>query len=134
MTAADAGVSRMRSRPDGHHRTHIGAYIGAYAALALLAAGDHHFQPRLAAELHAIKDTEDVYPLPPPPALRLATLGYIAATTDVLWGKIPSSTGPTGASIARSSTLSTTSTLSWIWTRRSAPSTSTSTACSATAR
>jgi len=50
--------------------------------------GVARLQPRLAGELHAIKDTDDVYPFPPPAILRLATLGYVATTTDVLWGKL----------------------------------------------
>jgi hypothetical protein len=55
---------------------------------AVCAAGVAHIEPRLATELHAIKDTDDVYPFPPPVVLRLATLGYVDATTDILWGKL----------------------------------------------
>jgi len=60
----------------------------ALVAFAAAALGVSRFQVKLASELHAIKDTDDVYPFPPPPILRLATLGYVAATTDVLWGKL----------------------------------------------
>jgi tetratricopeptide (TPR) repeat protein len=57
-------------------------------AAVVLACSVGVLQPRLATKLHAIKETSDVYPFPPPPLLRLATLGYVAATTDVLWGKL----------------------------------------------
>jgi tetratricopeptide (TPR) repeat protein len=45
-------------------------------------------QPRLAATTAAIKLREDVYLAPPPAELRAATLGYIAAATDLLWAKL----------------------------------------------
>ena len=57
-------------------------------AFIVLALGVSRVQPRLARELHTIKDSDDVYPFPPPPVLRLATLGYVAAMTDVLWAKL----------------------------------------------
>jgi len=60
----------------------------ALACFALCALGVSQLQPRLAGELHAIKDTDDIYPFPPPSILRLATLGYVDATTDTLWGKL----------------------------------------------
>jgi tetratricopeptide (TPR) repeat protein len=55
---------------------------------SLAALGVSRVQPRLALQIHALKDTDDVYPFPPPPVLRLATLGYVATATDVLWGKL----------------------------------------------
>jgi tetratricopeptide (TPR) repeat protein len=64
-----------------------GALYGALA-FSFLAFGVSQLQPRLAAEVHEVKETSDVYPFPPPPVLRLATLGYVAATTDILWGKL----------------------------------------------
>jgi tetratricopeptide (TPR) repeat protein len=60
----------------------------ALAVFAVCAVGVSQLQPRLARDLHAIKDTDDIYPFPPPPILRLATLGYVSATTDALWGKL----------------------------------------------
>lgn len=63
--------------------------VALAAAVFVLSAGAvARLQPRLAETLHAIKDSDDVYPFPPPPVLRLATLGYVAATTDVLWAKV----------------------------------------------
>ncbi len=64
--------------------------FAAYAAVAFaaLAGTVARLQPGLATELHTIKETDDVYPFPPPPLLRLATLGYVSATTDILWGKL----------------------------------------------
>jgi tetratricopeptide (TPR) repeat protein len=60
----------------------------ALATFAVCALGVSQLEPRLASELHIIKDTDDIYPFPPPPILRLATLGYVAATTDTLWAKL----------------------------------------------
>jgi hypothetical protein len=60
----------------------------AAIAFVALAGGVTRLQVPLAAELHALKDTDDIYPFPPPALLRIATLGYVSATTDVLWGKL----------------------------------------------
>jgi len=73
------------SRSVSHWLRSTGVTLGA---LMTLAFGVSRLQPLLSSELHSIKDTDDVYPFPPPPVLRLATLGYVAATTDVLWGKL----------------------------------------------
>jgi hypothetical protein len=61
---------------------------GAALAFLALAAGVHHIQVPLAERLHVVKETDDVYPFPPPALLRMATLGYVSATTDVLWGRL----------------------------------------------
>lgn len=45
-------------------------------------------QPGLASELHDAKATDDVYVLPPPAQLRVATLGHHAAAVDMLWAKM----------------------------------------------
>jgi len=45
-------------------------------------------QPRLAAIAHSAKEREDVYALPPPAPLRVATLGWDAAAVDLLWAKL----------------------------------------------
>jgi hypothetical protein len=60
----------------------------AVATFAVCALGVGQLQPRLANGLHVIKDTDDIYPFPPPAILRLATLGYVSATTDTLWAKL----------------------------------------------
>jgi len=61
---------------------------GAAALLAGSVVGVHRLQPVLALETHAVKETDDVYLFPPPSELRAATLGYIAASTDILWAKL----------------------------------------------
>jgi hypothetical protein len=60
------------------------------ATLILLAAagGVALTQPRLAKVAHAAGEREDVYALPPPGQLRAATLGWEAATVDLLWAKL----------------------------------------------
>ncbi len=62
----------------------------AAAALAFvaLAGGVDHLRTPIAQRLHVVKETHDIYPFPPPPVLRVATLGYVAAATDVLWGRL----------------------------------------------
>jgi hypothetical protein len=63
--------------------------VGTAAVIvAISAMGVHRMQPRLASEVHNVKAIDDVYPFPPPAEFRVATLGYIAATTDYLWGKL----------------------------------------------
>jgi hypothetical protein len=61
-----------------------------WVTLLLLAfvAGVARLQPRLASETASIKEREDVYLFPPPAELKVATMGYIAATTDLLWAKL----------------------------------------------
>ena len=44
-------------------------------------------QPRLAAIVHSIKVSDDVYVFPPPAHLRALTLGYTAMAADLLWAK-----------------------------------------------
>jgi hypothetical protein len=55
---------------------------------ALLIAGVARLQPRLAETAASVKAREDVYLFPPPQELRVATLGYVAAATDLLWAKL----------------------------------------------
>ncbi len=52
------------------------------------ASGVAWLQPSLAARTARIKAREDVYVFPPPRELRAATLGYVAAATDLLWAKL----------------------------------------------
>lgn len=45
-------------------------------------------QPRLATDVHSVRQRDDAFLLPPPDQLRAMTLGHRAATTDVLWAKL----------------------------------------------
>jgi tetratricopeptide (TPR) repeat protein len=61
----------------------------ALAAIALLGAlGVAATQPSLAARFHAVKAREDVYVLPPPEELKVASLGYRAAMAEQIWAKL----------------------------------------------
>ena len=64
----------------------------ARAATALLlvsaAVGVAATQPVLASAVHGAKEREDVYPLPPPAQLHVATLGWDATTVDLLWAQL----------------------------------------------
>src|ERR1700683_1516174 len=62
--------------------------IIALAIFAGSAIGVSRLQPCLAEKTHAVKDADDVYLFPPPSELRIATLGYVAATVDILWGTL----------------------------------------------
>jgi tetratricopeptide (TPR) repeat protein len=65
--------------------------LGPLVALAIAAAaalGIARLQPELAADVHKVKQRDDVFLLPPPAELRAMTLGYRAATTDLLWAKL----------------------------------------------
>lgn len=62
--------------------------VVALVVAALGAAGVGVIQPGLSSSLHAAKEREDVYLFPPPTELRIATLGYHAATVDMLWVKL----------------------------------------------
>jgi len=45
-------------------------------------------QPGLAGNIHKLRQRDDVFLLPPPAQLRMMTLGYRAAATDMLWAKL----------------------------------------------
>jgi hypothetical protein len=45
-------------------------------------------QPRLAQNVHSVRQRDDAFLLPPPNQLRAMTLGYRAAATDLLWAKL----------------------------------------------
>jgi hypothetical protein len=62
--------------------------VVALAMLAIGAAGVASTQPRLAATTKRIKETQDVYVLPPPAQLRIMTLGYRATASDFLFAKL----------------------------------------------
>jgi hypothetical protein len=56
--------------------------------LVIGVAGVARLQPALASTAHAVKESGDVYVLPPPAELHLATLGWDAATVDLLWANL----------------------------------------------
>ena len=45
-------------------------------------------QPGLAENVHKLRHRDDVFLLPPPSQLRVMTLGYRAAATDLIWAKL----------------------------------------------
>jgi hypothetical protein len=57
-------------------------------ALVIGALGVARTQPGLARTVHAIKERDDVYVLPPPAELHAWTLGWDAAAVDLLWAKL----------------------------------------------
>lgn len=63
--------------------------LGATSIVVLLAVvGIAAVQPTLAANMRTVKETSDVYPLPPVEQLPLFTLGYDAAAADALWAHV----------------------------------------------
>jgi len=64
------------------------ATVGSIVLLAGAAAGVAMTQPRLARTAHDVREREDVYSLPPPAQLHLATLGWDAAVVDLLWADL----------------------------------------------
>lgn len=62
-------------------------WVGVLLALAA-AVGVARTQPRLAATAHDVKGGDDVYALLPPSQLHAATLGWSAATVDILWADL----------------------------------------------
>lgn len=66
---------------DRHLIAPILAVLAASTCLAFV-------QPRLAKQAARVKETSDVYPLPPVEQLPLFTLGYDAAAADALWAHI----------------------------------------------
>ncbi|HEY1695857.1 MAG TPA: hypothetical protein VGG39_27005 [Polyangiaceae bacterium] len=64
---------------------------GSVVAGLLLAgsvAGVAGLQPRLASAAHEAKESGDVFAFPPPAELHAATLGWDAATVDLLWSDL----------------------------------------------
>jgi tetratricopeptide (TPR) repeat protein len=62
-----------------------------YAAALLLATcgvGVARLQPRLAGTVHAVKEGDEMYTLPPPAELHASTLGWDAAAVDLLWATL----------------------------------------------
>lgn len=66
----------------------IPATVGTALLLLACVGGVAWLQPRLAREAHDIKEVGDVYPLPPPAELHMATLGWDAAAVNLLWSKL----------------------------------------------
>jgi tetratricopeptide (TPR) repeat protein len=61
-------------------------WVGLLLATSLL--GVARLQPRLAAQVHEVKQGTDVYLLPPPSEIRALSLGYRAAAADGTWAKL----------------------------------------------
>lgn len=59
--------------------------VTALLLLVACAAGVARLQPRLAQTAHDVKEKQDVFALPPPAELHVATLGWDAAAVDMLW-------------------------------------------------
>lgn len=62
--------------------------IGAVLLFLACASGVAMTQPRLAATAHDVRERDDVYSLPPPTQLHLATLGWDSAVVDMLWAAL----------------------------------------------
>ena len=62
--------------------------VAATLLLTTSAFGVARLQPQLAKRVHAIKEGEEVYALPPPAVLHEATLGWDAAAVDLLWASL----------------------------------------------
>lgn len=58
------------------------------AVLLAGAAGVAALQPGLARTAHKVKEHDEVYALPPPAQLHVATLGWDAAAVDLLWATL----------------------------------------------
>jgi hypothetical protein len=61
---------------------------GAALTLLLAVGGVARVQPWLARTTHEVKETVDVYALPPPALLHLATMGWDAAAVDLFWASL----------------------------------------------
>jgi tetratricopeptide (TPR) repeat protein len=59
-------------------------WVGALVFVAG-AAGVARTQPKLAGEWRAVRESDEVFALPPPAQLHAATLGWDAAAVDLLW-------------------------------------------------
>jgi hypothetical protein len=64
------------------------ATAGTALLLLACAAGVARLQPGLARTAHELKESGDVFPLPPPAELHAATLGWDAAAVDLLWADL----------------------------------------------
>jgi hypothetical protein len=62
-----------------------GSSLGAVLAMMAAAVGVARTQPDLAKTAHDVKERDEVYALPPPTQLRVATLGWESAAVDLLW-------------------------------------------------
>jgi hypothetical protein len=62
--------------------------LAAVLATVLGIGGIALVQPGLASTAYKVRQRDDVFLLPPPRELRVMTLGYRAAATDLLWAKL----------------------------------------------
>jgi hypothetical protein len=60
----------------------------ALGLVAVSALGVARIQPKVAGAAYAVKETADVYVLPPPNDLKRVVFGYDAAAVDLLWAKL----------------------------------------------
>lgn len=77
----------MSARGGATASRHGGA-LGVIAVAVVAAIGIALVQPSLAANAHKVRQRDDAFLLPPPAQLRVMTLGYRAAATDLLWAKL----------------------------------------------
>lgn len=75
------------SEPKNSAATSIGLLPAILAAL-VCAGGIAVVQPGLAHNVHKLQQRDDVFLLPPPNQLRVMSLGYRAAATDIVWAKL----------------------------------------------
>jgi hypothetical protein len=62
--------------------------LAGAAILAAACTGVALLQPRLASLVHGVKESGDIYALPPPAQLHVSTLGWDAAAVDLLWARL----------------------------------------------
>lgn len=65
----------------------LGGRLVAGLVLAAAVAGVGVVRPRLAEQLKGVKDSAEIYVLPPPETLPVASLGYHSALADILFTK-----------------------------------------------
>ena len=82
-----AGPGAGRGEPAGVKGGAAGL-VAALVALLVSALVIAVVRPRAAASVAAVREESDSYPLPPPGQLEAMTLGYRAATADLIWAYV----------------------------------------------
>jgi hypothetical protein len=62
--------------------------VAAALLFVACAVGVSRLQPGLARAAHDVKEQQDIFALPPPAELHVATLGWDAAAVDMLWSQL----------------------------------------------
>ncbi|MBX3214433.1 MAG: hypothetical protein KF850_20525 [Labilithrix sp.] len=62
--------------------------IGAVAAAIASALGIALVQPKVAADVASARQQDDIFTLPPPEQIRVASFGYRHALADLIWAKM----------------------------------------------